>query len=166
MGKLRHAEDQAYFHSIAEEVVDLFGVDDAVLYRFAPADNETTRDPLYDEPVLGHTVKYLSYVLSMMFFDYLDTPEVGAGGLLETIQARGYISVTHLLGASVPTDARGDYLAEGDIVAFHTGSSQKIIYDIIDVTRTGWINDSSAFTGYDLTLKRSSKYLPDRKDNI
>ena len=166
MGKLRHAEDQAFFHSVAEEVVDLFGVDDAVLYRFASADNQTTRDPLYDEPSLGHTVKYTPYTVSLMFFDYTDTPEVSAGGFLETVQAKGYISLAHLEKAGVPVDDHLSHVAEGDIVAIHTGSSQKIIYDIIDVTRTGWVNDSSVFTAYDLSLKRSTKYLPDRKDNI
>lgn len=164
MGTFRNDEDTAYFHSVAQEVVDLFGVDDANLYRFSAANNITTRDPLYDEPSSGDTVKYHAYAVKVMFFNYSDNPFVSESGLYQESTSEGYASVAHLLAGGVPLDSAGEWIADGDVIEIHNRSQGRIIYDIIQSTKAGFINDTGDFTGYTFSLKRSTKYVPERKE--
>ena len=162
MGSLRHDEDAAYMHSIAEEVVDLFGTDDAVLYRFAPADNITTRDPLYDEPVEGETVHYKPFRTKAMFFSFTNNPFASEAGFYQETLTEGYVARKHLIGAGVLEDKDKELIAEGDVIEFHSRSQGRIFYNIVQSTRTGFINDAGNYTGYQLSLKRTTKFVPER----
>jgi hypothetical protein len=164
MGTLRDSEDLNYIKGITEEVTNLFGTT-ATLYRLIAADNETIRDPLYDEPSSSHTVQYHPYVVQCMFFDYNDTPFVTPEGLYSEVTSRGHITREHLVKANVMPDHLGDFISEGDVLQVHNSPEfGTIAYDIIQTTREGWVNDTGWFTGYSFSLKRSTKFIPERKN--
>ena len=75
---------------------------------------------------------------------------------------RIYVAVNHLLKALVSRDANNELVAEGDVIKIHSRGEWRE-YDIIQVSRTGWINDTDKFTGYELDVVRRDKYTPDRK---
>jgi hypothetical protein len=166
VGRLRHDRDARLFHNIAEEVVDLFGVDDCTLYRWYSADNETNRDPLYDEPTCGTSKRFVKYLVKAMFFDLMDTPHASEFGLWHEDEAAGYISVMHCEGAGVPRDAKNEHVGEGDVLGLHTKSFGTIYFDIVQSVRTGFINDSGSWTGYDLKLRRTSVFDPTRNVDV
>ena len=166
MGRLRHDRDARFFHNVAEEVVDLFGIDDCALYRWYQADNQTNRDPLYDEPTCGTTRRYVKYLVKAMFYNLQDTTHQSELGIWHEDEADGYISVMHLVGAGVPRDSKEEHVAEGDVLGLHTHSFGTIYFDIVNSTRSGFINDSGSWTGYDLKLRRTTVFDPERNVDI
>ena len=166
MGRLRHSEDARIFHDIAEEVVDLFGVDDCALYRWYEADNSTNKDPLYDEPSCGTTRRYKKYVIKAMFFNLSDTPHVSELGMWHEDEADGYVSVMHLEGAGIQKDSKNEHVSEGDVLGYHTHSFGTIYFDVIQSVRTGFINDSGNWTGYEIKLRRTTVFDPERNIDV
>jgi hypothetical protein len=162
MGTLRGNEDRNYLKGIAEEVTNLFGAD-AILYKFSKVVNEANRDPLYDEPSCGNATKYDPYPLKAFFFQYNDTPFVTPEGTFFETTAQGHITYTHLELAGVPTDQFGERVSEGDVICYHPSDYGNIYYDIIQTTKDGWVNDSGYYAGYTFSLKRSTKFVPERK---
>lgn len=165
MGRLRSCEDAAYIASIASEVTDLFGTDDAALYRYIAVwpENIARKDPVWDEPT--STPAYKKFQLPVMWFDWAsleDASELGLESALEISQC--YLALNHLIGAGVPQDQDGDYVAPGDIIELHNKCGhRKETYDVITVDRDGWINSTDQFTQYRCSLKRRQKYEPERK---
>jgi len=162
MGTLRGNEDRNYLKGVAEEVTNLFGAD-AILYRFSKVDNTNNRDPLYDEPSCGHSVKYLPYPLKAFFFQYNDTPFVTPEGSYFETTAQGHICFQHLEAAGVLPDDLGERVSEGDVICYHPSDYGNIYYDIIQTTKDGWVNDTGYYAGYTFSLKRSTKFVPERK---
>ena len=165
MGFLRDDEDRTYIRGITEEVTHLFGTD-AILYKFSAADNVTTRDPIYDEPSQDNAVKYHAFPIQCMFFQYNDTPFATKEGLYSETTAQGHITYDHLIAAGViPDPLTRELLSEGDVLEIHPDPRfGRVLYDIIQTTKDGWINDTGYYTGYTFSLKRSTKYIPERKE--
>lgn len=165
MGRLRHDEDFGFLKSIAEEVTDLFGTD-CVLHKHFQADQVPTRDPLWDEPAVGHTVQRKLYKLKMNFFNYDENPVANQNGFHYEVDVKGYVTLQHLLDAGIERDPTGDYIAEGDIIEVNPGTWNVIYYDVINTNKTGWVNTSHQFTGYELALKVNSRYKAERQEGI
>lgn len=164
MGSLRHDEDRDYIQGVTEEVTDLFGTT-VILYKIASIANTSIKDPLYDEPSCKESPQYNSFTIKGFFFQYNDTPFVTPEGLYSESTAQGHVTFNHLEEAGVmPDPITGERLSEGDVIEFHPSPAYgRIIYDIIQTTKDGWINDSGRYTGYTFSMKRSTKYVPERK---
>lgn len=160
MGRLRDDYECALFNSVSEEVVDLFGIDGAKLYKYLPADNITNRDPLWDEP--SPHVRYKVFEVKCMFLDYHDAPNESPEGFHTNFENKIYIALNHLLKAGVASDLDNEYISEGDMIFVFDGK-REFYYDVLNVDRTGWINDTSQFTGYELDVKRNGTFAPERK---
>lgn len=163
MGTLRGKEDRNYLKGITEEVTDLFGAD-AILYKFSAVTNSENRDPIYDEPSCGTATAYTGYPLKAFFFQYNDTPFVTGEGTYFETTAQGHICFLHLENAGVPVDSLGERVSEGDVICYHPADYGNIYYDIIQTTKDGWVNDSGYYAGYTFSLKRSTKFVPERKE--
>lgn len=164
MGRLRSCEDADYIASITSEVTDLFGTDDAALYRFSAVwpENINRKDPVWDEPT--STPAYGKFNLPVMWFDWTSTDMASEIGDDIEIDATAYISINHLMEAGVPLDQDSDYVSAGDILEIHNKCGhQKLTYDIVQADRDGWINSTDRFTQYKCLLKRRQKYEPERK---
>lgn len=164
MGRLRSCEDADFIASITSEVTDLFGTDDASLYRYsaASAANIARKDPIWDEPTT--TVAYVKFNLPVMWFDWNSTDNASDSGDDVELDATAYISLNHLKAAGVPVDHDLDYVNAGDILVIHNKCGHQALYfDIVQTNRDGWINSTSLFTQYKLDLKQRQKYDPERK---
>lgn len=168
MGRLRDDREAEYFCSIAQEVTDLFGTDDATLYRFSAREDENLagKDPLWDEPseTVG-TAFYKPFDLPVMWFSWASNIlTVAPMGREEEIDVIAHVTVNHLKQAGVVPDVDGEWIAPGDTLAIHTKCGHETLeYDILQTNREGWINSSDKFVYYELTLKRRAKYEPERK---
>lgn len=160
MGRLRDDFENPLFQGAAEEVVELFGMSDVVLYRHTAVDQTGITDPLWNEPTT--TIRYAEFKIQAMFMDWQEDMEVTEAGQHQEFRNRIYVAVNHLLKALVPRDANNELVAEGDVIKIHSRGEWRE-YDIIQVSRTGWINDTDKFTGYELDVVRRDKYTPDRK---
>lgn len=162
MGRIRDDYEHPLLRSMAEEIVDLFGVDDAYLYRWEAADNLSIKDPLWDEPTT--TAAFKRFTLKVRFSDYQGTEEPSDQGREIETDCSIYISVNHLMKAHVPLDHYGDWVVEGDVVGLHF-RGEYTEFDLVSVERDGFVNDSDKFTGYVCQGKRREKYIADRKTN-
>lgn len=164
MGRLRSCEDTDFIASITDEVTELFGVEDAGLYRYSAVwpENIARKDPLWDEP--NTTPAYKLFNVPLMWFDWASVDSASEFGDDSEIDASAYISRNHLISAGVPPDHDLDYVNAGDILVIHNKCGhQKLYYDIVQSDRDGWINSTDQFTQYKLQLKRRQKYDPERK---
>lgn len=160
MGRLRDDYEEPLFQCVAEEVVDLFGMEDVVLYRHAVVDQTGITDPLWGEP--STQLRFSEFKIQAMFMDYQEDMEVSEAGEHQEWRNRLYVDLNHLIKALVPRDANNEFIAEGDVIKIHARGEWRE-YDILQVSRTGWINDSDKFTGYELDVARRDKFLPERK---
>lgn len=164
MGRLRGDKDAANFLRVAAEVTALFGASDCTLYRHFGAQNENIaiKDPVWDEP--STTPVYKAYDLPCSWFGMDNVTDASEMGRDETQSSRAYIALLHLIEAGVTRDESKDYVDTGDILSIHSRCGHETqVYDIVQVTRSGWVNASDKFTGYDLEVKRRLKYVPERK---
>jgi len=164
MGRLRSCEDAEFIASITSEVTELFGTDDASLYRFSAvaAENIARKDPIWDEPTT--TPAYQKFNVPVMWFDWSTNDAASENGIDSETDAVAYISKNHLIGAGVPLDHELDYVNAGDILVLHNKCGQQALtFDIVQTDRDGWINSTGDWTQYKLDLKRRQKYEPERK---
>jgi hypothetical protein len=165
MGRLRSCEDSHLIAKITAEVTELFGTDDAALYRYIAVwtENINRKDPVWGEPT--STPAYKRFDLPVHWFDWASIENASELGLEQEIEiSTAYIALNHLLAAGVPIDQDGDYVAPGDILSLHNKCGHVTTsYDILTVDRDGWINSTDQFTQYKLSLKRRQKYEPERK---
>ena len=160
MGRLRSECDLAYLRKISAETVDLFGVDDAILYKIDADARCRTKDALYSEPSDG--LAFVAYKIKANFTEIADTHEASELGETDVFTNVAFVSWNLLEQAGVPLDDIGDHISEGDLIElFYKGA--RLIYDIKQVDRAGYHNNTQYWTGYNLTLDRNSKYYPDRK---
>lgn len=161
MGRLRDDYENPLHRCIAEEVIDLFGVDDVFLFRWEAADNISIKDPLWDEPTT--TVAFKKFVIKASYQDNgSGTDNATESGREMETEIQIFISLNHLTKAQVPTDRFGDWLVDGDVVGLHY-RGEYTEFDLLEVQRDGFVNDSDKFTGYACQGKRREKYVADRK---
>lgn len=161
MGRLRDDYENPLFQCIAEEVVDLYGVDDAYIYRFwsQSAANLADKDPLWGEP--STKVKYTRYKIKLMFLEYDDDETPNESGYHDQLTNKIYIAVNHFIKAGVPKDHNGDFCSPEDRIRVHYLGDQ-VEYFVTNVDRVGWINDTDKYTGLELTVNRNTKFVPER----
>lgn len=162
MGRLRDDYEFPLMCNTSEEVVDLFGVDDAYLFRFSAADNNTIKDPLWDEPMVTGGAAYRKFKIKCMFLEYDNTTDASEEGSEAYSNNEIYVSRNHLLKAQVPPDVDGELVSEGDSIGIHY-KGDYIEYDITDADHDGYLNNSDKFSGYRLTVVRREKFIPERK---
>jgi hypothetical protein len=164
MGTFRDEEDRNFIQGVTEEVTNLFGTN-AILHKINAIGNVAIKDPLYDEPTCGDSPQYISFVIKAFFFAYQDTPFVTSEGLYSEATASGHVTFNHLEQAGVtPDPITSERLSEGDVIELHPDPQYgRIVFDIIQTTKDGFINDTGRYTGYTFTMKRSTKYPPERK---
>lgn len=159
MGRLRGCEEQPLFQDISEEVVDLFGVDDVLLFRYSSVDQSPVTDPLWNEPTT--TVRFKPYKIKALYTDYQNDNNPSEIGEDTVYTNFIWLSLNHLIKAGVKKDSQNEYVSEGDAIRlFYKGDT--IEYFIIRAQRTGFINDTEHPTGYTLDVKRNLKYVPER----
>jgi hypothetical protein len=164
VGRIRNDREASFFCDRAAEIVDLFGTEDCSLYRaFGEEDfNLDNKDPVWSEPTT--TVKYKRYNLPCSWREWNSNVSPTEEGEELEIDAQAYLAVNHLVSNGVIKDNDKEYVAPGDILAIHDKCGHEtFFYDILQTNRTGWINSSDKFTGYNLDLKRRDKYVPERK---
>jgi hypothetical protein len=159
MGRLRDGFETPLFRSISEEVIDLFGNEDGILHRFDALESEKTRDPLWDEP--SHKPAYKKFNLPYIIQEFVSPIDVGESGHENMFQANISISREHILKAGMAVLDDGEYIASGDIFECYT-NGLRTFYSIIERQRTGFVNDTDSWTMYNLTCKRTNKFVPER----
>lgn len=161
MGRIRSDYESPLIRGMTAEVVDLFGIEDTFLFRWSSADNLTDKDPLWVEPATG-TTKFKKYKIKCMKVDPDQEEASDAEGRDITATVTLFVSLNHLLGGAVPKDDFGDYVSEGDAIEIHhLGAHTQ--FDIVKASKTGWVNTTDKFAGYNLTCVRREKYVPERK---
>lgn len=159
MGRLRGGEDAAYFRSINEEVIDLFGNEDGVLHRFNAEGSCPNQDPVWDEPTTKPN--YEPFNLPFLIQDWNTPIQVDELGAETIYEATIYISRAHLDRVAVPKDSTGEQIRPGDkFECWHQGD--RLYYDIITVNRDGFVNDSDCWSQYVLTCRRTTKYVSEK----
>jgi len=163
MGTLRGDEDICLFRDIAEEVVELFGVScDARLFKPLPELQIATRDPLWDEPAAGNKIQYKIFPIKLFYANWETNPEFTDLGLGIEYDVEFYVTINHLLAANVPTDDENQFMNEGDIFEVFRNKAEWF-FEVVKATRAGYINNSSEFTGYNLFMKRRTRFIPQRE---
>lgn len=160
MGRLRDDYEAPLIRGMAEEIVDLYGIDDVVLYRWSAADNITIKDPLWSEPMT--TPAYKPFRIKAHRLDPDQDLPGDPEGRDENYSAKLFVALNHLLQALIQPDDQGDYINGGDVILLYV-KSDPIYYDIIKINKVGYVNDTSRFSGYDVTVVRREKFSPERK---
>lgn len=161
MGRLRDGYESPLFHGIAAEFVELFGTEDVALWKFSEADSESSNDPLWDEYNPGP--KYRRYNVMGMRTDQTRSQDTDSpNGLNPEFDATLHIARKHLDQSNVPFDVYGSQVAAGDVIMmFEKGDVQ--YYDILRVSRAGFVNNTDDWTSVECELKRRDKFTPNRK---
>lgn len=160
MGRLRDGFDAPLWRDINEEVIDLFGNEDGILYYFDKCRSNGSVDPLYGEPA-GTNPTYLKFKIPFIMQDWSTPIDVDETGKEVTYESIIFISRAHLDKAGVPKDAVGDQVRPGDVFeAWFQGD--RIFWDIIGVDRQGFVNDSDYWTQYIITARRNDRFQPER----
>lgn len=163
MGFLLNGSERAWFDSVAIEVLKLAGVDNCVLWKFATNNSVSgSTDCIYEEPVVG-SKHYTSFPCLGSFEAPTQTQEATEMGLNAFSEGRMYFSKKNLEDLKVPADpVLGDRVVAGDVVQlFRTGRFW--YFDLKNVERTGWINDSQEFTHWVADMVRNEDFTPERK---
>jgi hypothetical protein len=159
MGRLRNGYESELFLGVAEEVVDLFGMDEVILYRLDRASACPEYNGVYGE--ISGDRKFIAYKTRAHYQEITDEFQVSERGETDIYNSTVFFALRHLIGAGIPRDDSREYMQEGDIVIFFW-RGERIAFDIIDVKREGYINNSDTFVGYTCQVKRNSSFIPER----
>ena len=96
-----------------------------------------------------------------MFLQHSDEFEPGEMGGHVQYTDRIYIALNHLKKAGIPENNLGDFVSEGDMIKVFK-RNRVFFYNIIQADRAGFINNSEAFTGYELQVNLNEKYMTER----
>jgi len=161
MGRLRDGYENPLFQHYSSEIVDLYGTDEVILYRFDEALSDSVADPLWDE--YAPAPKYRAFKIKGFRFDISrDGSTNSPHGKNTEIDVTSTISRNHLDHAGVPTDVDGRMVREGDVLLFHE-RGDTFYYDIIGTNRKGHVNNTDSWTYVECTMKRREKFTPERK---
>src|SRR5580700_5325612 len=144
MGTLLNGSEKLLFDNIAVEVTKLVGVEYCYLWKFNAYPSVSGGDPdcLYGEPADG--TNYLHYTQFRVLGFYKEPEQIGDAtdqGLNTTIEGQMYFVRKNLEQMRIPIDQFGDLVSIGDIVQIFR-SGHFWYFDLKEIKRTGWINDS------------------------
>jgi hypothetical protein len=157
--------EEPIFSCWAKEHIDIAGVQ---IELFHLNIEESTRDPLYDEPI--ERVFQGSYVMKG-FVEYPESqPEAGESGLKGVWTATLWIPRASVEEANAPTPAEHDVIRFWNEPFYKKYSvlEQEIdgagyFFDVTRVDEDGHVFDQPGFVGFKLDLKRDTKYTPERR---
>lgn len=166
MGTLLGGIEKPLFDNIALEVVTLAGTDSPILWKFAERVGNAVSgyiDCLYEEPGFG-SKHYIPFRV-LCYFEAKDrTTEVGDDGMVGSTAGRITFVRKNLETARVPMDENANHISEGDIIQLWSQNRLRTWYfDIINVNRDGWQNDSDNYTLYVADVVRNDSFIPERK---
>ena len=167
MGSLLNGAEKGLFDSIALEVMALAGTDSPILWKFmervgsTPAANAI--DCLYQEPVDG-SKHYVPFRVLCYFEGKDRSTEVSDEGLVGLTAGSVTFVRKNLESAKVPLDDQANHLSEGDVIQLWSQNKLRTWYfEITNVNRDGWQNDSDNFTLYVCDVIRNDSFTPERK---
>lgn len=163
MGILLNDSEAAWFDNTALEITTLAGVDNTVLWHFVafPVGSVSgTVDCLYSEPQPG-SKHYFPFKVLGWFEAPTMTQEASELGLDIYSEGRFYFVRKDLENNKVPPDDLGNHVSPGDIVQiFRKGKFW--YFDLKNIERTGWANDSQVWTHYVCDMIRREDFNPER----
>lgn len=169
MGRLRGTEDAEFVKDITKEVHELFGLEDAVLHVLDRARAIPAADPLYGEPPSGsRDLFYIAFPIKLVFEEPVTEDVASEFGDDITQSFTVYMSVKILEEAGIERHSNEerphdkDHVSVGDVVETFRGVEVNF-YDVINVGRTGFVNDTEKFSLYRVEMRRREKYFPERK---
>lgn len=172
MGTLLNGSEQKFFDNVALEVLTLAGTPDPVLWKFfsvlpsTPISSVSGQiDCIYSDPVSG-SKHYLAYSKGLMcYFEKPDSLfDATDQGLTEKNEGRMWLARKNLEALKVPLDVEGDHVTAGDIIQLWSKNKIRTWYfEVVQVEREGFENDSDVFTHYACNVVRNHNFKPERK---
>lgn len=159
MGRLRNGYESELFLGVAEEVVDLFGMEEVILYRLDPDGICADYSGVYGEVTTDR--QYKAYKTKAHYQEITDDFQISEMGETNIYNSTVFFALRHLKGSGVPVDETREYIGEGDFVIFFW-RGERIAFDVIDVKREGYVNNSDTFVGYTCQVKRNTRFVPER----
>lgn len=157
--------ERKLFDSVAQELNQIVGTD---LDYFVQDVNESTRDPLYDEPI--ERVFKGPYRVKAYVEQPSTTPEVREEGYRTIFDGSVWIARADFdaLGLSAPSE--GDVLRFWNTPFFNSQAvdgedvpNRGYFFDVVDVDEDGHLNDTASFVGFKLVVRRRTEFTPERR---
>lgn len=151
----------------ANEHVNIAGVEVELFHLDL---EESTRDPLYDEPI--ERVFQGAFKLKAFIEFPSSTPEAREEGIRVTWDASIWIPTSQLIEKNIPTPAEGDVVRfwDSSIEFFKKFSVMEqdidgsgYFFDITRVDDDGHLFDQAFFVGFKCDLKRKTEMTPERR---
>lgn len=159
------ASEVGLFDCLASEHIDIIGTP---IWYYSLSLNNSTRDPLYDEPTER---KYLPYLVK----GFITLPEgpkmVGLEGYNASWDATAYISRRSIEQAGAPPPGEADILRFWDVPYFNKDASidgfpipdAGFYFSIISGGEDGHLFDTPTFTVFTANLRRVSTQTAERR---
>lgn len=161
MGRLRDGRENPLFQHYGSEIVELYGNDDVILFRFDESLSKPVADPLWDE--YSPSPKYLGFKIKAFVTQFTrESPTASPHGKDTEFDAIFSISRTHLDQAGVPQDVDGRMIREGDVLAVNE-KGDTFYFDIVSLDRKGYVNQSDQWVSVEANCKRREKFVAERK---
>jgi hypothetical protein len=158
--------EKAFFDSIAQEQIDIAGT---VADFFSQQVEQSTRDPLYDEPT--ERVWSQPYRIKVWVAWPQSAPVVGEHGFKFEFTGQAWIPRKTLEDANAPAPFEGDVLRFWKLPFFDDFgvardkrlTNKGWFFDVTNSDPDGHINDTATFVGFKLDLKRRSEFGAERR---
>jgi hypothetical protein len=166
VGTLLNDRERYLFDSIALDLLRLVCVNNCILYKFNAYPSVSGYSPvdcLYGEPVEGlNPEHYKPYQVLAYFQEPSHSTDGTDGGEQKIIDGRIFFARKNLEQLRIPANSMGDLVDAGDIVRlFRQGVFW--YFDLRNIERTGWVNDSQVYTHYACDVIQNTDFLPERK---
>lgn len=157
--------ESAFFDSIAQEHVQAHGTE---LYFWHQDLEESTRDPLYDEPI---DREWRGPYKIMGWVEYMaGQPQMREEGMVVRWEGRIWIARAELEEKGAPAPLEGDVLKFWDNTFFeeHGVNAEEGVhggyyFDVINADDDGHVFDTGHFVGIVLNVLRRTEFTPERR---
>lgn len=149
MGFLLDDYEKDFMSGIAREIINLSGT---TIRHYSMQRSNMVIDPIYNEPVQGDW-DYTVYEYRAYFEKGELSIEAEESGVVNVYDARSIVAKQEIL------DKQGQAPKIGDKIEVYG-----IFYDVVQVGKQGYINDTSEFVQYELLLKRNDTFKPERRE--
>lgn len=161
MGRLRDGYENPLFQHYSTEMVDLFGTDEVILYRFDEKMSDDNSDPLWDE--YSPKPKYRPFkIKAFRTMPESDSPTNSPQGRNVETTTTVTVARGHLDMAGVPSDVDGVQVRPGDIFLFFE-KGDALYFDVIKSNYRGYVNNTDARTFVECECLRKDKFTAERK---
>jgi hypothetical protein len=163
MGTLLGEREIFLFDQRNVEVLRLAGTPNAVLWAFASYSVSGDADCLYEEPIPGSN-HYFPFKVMCWFEQPSAAAESSDEGRQNVLDAVFYFSRKNLETINVPLDSDKNHVRVGDIVElFSKDKVKRWFFQIKNVERNGFLNDSRYWTQYKCEAIRYDQFNPERQ---